>query len=233
MKYILSIFLPLLYSITFAQSVQNVRVSQINEDVFVTYDLVGTKPSYISLYFSKDGGTTFSQELRQVGGDIKAGVKPGTNKKINWSAGKELGMFDGEMIFKVEASSKKIGFPKPVSDEFFSVEVTNAFFEGSSLKVEFKVTNVSDKSVLTASIYESGTMMLDDQGNTFESPDIRIVSKKPHEHIEFSKDTAYKGFSMVKNVSPDLSVISLLKINLGGNSIGTRSYSIKNIPINK
>jgi hypothetical protein len=232
MKYTLSIFLPLLYSITFAQSVQNVRVSQTNEDVFVTYDLVDTKPSYISLYFSKDGGTTFSQELRQVGGDIKTGVKPGTNKKINWNAGKELGVFDGEMIFKVEASSKKIGFPKPVSDEFFSVEVTNAFFEGSDLKVEFKVTNISDKPVIYATLSQSGTMMLDDQGNTFESPDIRIVNKKYHQQIEFSKDTAYKGFSLVKNANPELSIISLLKINLEFSN-WSYSYSIRNIPINQ
>lgn len=226
---VLSMLLPMA---TFSQQVQNVKASQINDDVVVSYDLVDTKPAYVSLYYSKDGGVSFSQELRQVAGDVKANVKPGTNKKISWSVGKELVVFDGDMIFKVEAASKKIGFPKPVSDEYFSIEVINAFFEGSNVKIELKVTNISQKPVMSAHFSKSGTLVLDDQGSAFDSPEIMIANKSYSEYIEFSKDVAYKGVVILKNVNMDMSVITLLKLNFQI-IYDIRHYSIRNIPISK
>ena len=227
---VLSMLLPIA---TFSQQVQNVKASQINDDVVVSYDLVDTKPAYVSLYYSKDGGVSFSQELRQVAGDVKANVKPGTNKKISWSVAKELVVFEGDMIFKVEAASKKIGYPKSVSDEFLSVELTNAFYEGSNLKVEFKVTNISELPVIGAYLRKEGTMILDDQGGAFDSPEIKIANKSYTDgEIEFSKDAGYKGVAILKNVNMDMSVLTLLKLNFQI-KYNIHPYSVRNIPINK
>ncbi len=245
-----------------AQQVQNVKAVQTNEDVIVTYDLADTKPVYVSLYYSKDGGNTFSPELKQVVGDVKANVKPGPNKKISWSAGKELVVFDGDLVFKVEANSKKIAYPKPFTDNYFSVEATNAYFEGANLKIEFKITNVSDSSIVRAQLKKEGTLILDDQGGIITDFDLTISGKSYDQTIEYAAGAGYKGVVTIKKVNPDISLISLLKLNfyIGRYQNGltdfkmnleqnqlqkvtfngdvkitydVRSYSLKNIPIAK
>jgi hypothetical protein len=234
MKNFLKPLIPflLLYIGANAQQIQNVKATQVNEGVVISYDLTDTKPVYVSLFYSKDQGNSFSTELKQVSGDVMGNVKPGTGKKITWNAASELGAFDGDVIFKVEASSSKIAFPKPVSDEFLSVEVTDASLQGSSLKIEFTVTNISDMPVLTGAIRKDDTLILDDKGNALESFDVRIANKPAGEYIEYSKDVPYKGYVTVKNVNPEISLISLLKLNYNANYKHT-VYSIKNIPVSK
>ena len=211
-----------------AQQVQNVKAVQTNEEVIVTYDLADTKPVYVSLYYSKDGGTTFSPELRQVSGDVKANVKPGASKKITWNAAKELVVFEGDLVFKVEANSKKIAYPKPVADEFFSFEVTNAFFEGSSLKIEFIVTNISQDLIRTASFSINHSVVLDDQSQALVISQMKLTNKPQYERIDFAKDAPYKGFVIINDVKPDISMLAMMKL-----SFGLRDYYVKNIPITK
>jgi hypothetical protein len=216
-----------------AQQVQNVKAVQTNEEVIVIYDLVDTKPVYVSLYYSKDGGTTFSPELRQVSGDVKANVKPGAGKKITWNAAKELVVYDGDLVFKVEANSKKIGYPKAFADEFFSLEATKAYFDGNNLKVEFLVTNISDRAVLRAFLPRDGALLLDEQGGIFEKPDVRIIGITfDSNSIEFSKDAPFKGIAIIKNVNPEMNIVSLLKISFEWD-FTRHNYSVKNIPITK
>jgi uncharacterized protein YdhG (YjbR/CyaY superfamily) len=210
-----------------AQQVQNVKAIQTNEDVIVTYDLADTKPVYVSLHYSKDGGTTFSPELRQVSGDVKANVKPGANKKISWNAGKELVVFDGDLVFKVEANSKRAIYPKPVADNLFSVEITNAFFEGTSLKIEFTVTNISQDPIKTISFSKDNSMVLDDQSTALTISQMKLTNKSQYESIDFAKDAPYKGFVLLNDVKQDLSVLALVKLSIDNN------YYFKNIPITR
>jgi hypothetical protein len=232
MKFFSAILLALPFAMQ-AQQVQNVKAVQTNEEVIVTYDLNDTKPVYVSLYYSKDGGTTFSPELRQVSGDVKANVKPGVSKKINWNAGKELVAFDGDLVFKVEANSKRIAYPKPVADEFFLVQVVNSYFEGNLLKVEFSVTNISDKPIINAYLPLDGALLLDEQGGLFDKPDVRIIGTTFNNNfIEFSKDAPFKGIATIKNADPEMNLVSLLKICLIWDYV-RHLYSVKNIPISK
>jgi hypothetical protein len=198
-----------------------------------------------------------------VAGDIKDKVRPGTNKKISWAVAKELAVFDGDMVFKVEAARKKMGYPKPDADGYFSVEATNAYFEGSNLKIEFKITNISKAGTLKAQFKKEGTMILDDQGGLISGADITIANKSYDLTIEFANEAGYKGIAVIKNASQEMTIISLLKLNfyigkyenpvidftrtwqenlnqeMYGNEnskksvYDMRSYSIKNIPISK
>ena len=205
---VLSMLLPIA---TFSQQVQNVKASQTNDDVVVSYDLVDTKPAYVSLYYSKDGGVTFSPELRQVAGDVKDKVRPGTNKKISWAVAKELAVFDGDMIFKVEAARKKIGYPKPDADGYFSVEGTNAYFEGPNLKIEFIVTNISKGATLKAQL--KAAFILDDQGSYIKEGTVTIANLGYDVTVEYAKDVGYKGVAIIKNANQEMTIVSLLKLN--------------------
>ncbi len=227
MKFFSATLLALPFALQ-AQQVQNVKAVQANEEVIVTYDLADTKPVYVSLYYSKDGGTTFSPELRQVSGDVKANVKAGVSKKINWNAAKELVAFDGDLVFKVEANSKKASLPKAVVGERFSVELTNVFLEGSSLKIEFIVTNISPDPILNSTFSKGGSTILDDQSTELAITQMKITNKSSNETIEFVKDMPYKGFLQIGDVRPDMAFIGLLKLYLG-----YKDFYFKNIPIIK
>lgn len=211
-----------------AQQVQNVKAEQTNDEVIVTYDLVDTKPAYVSLYYSKDGGTTFSPELRQVNGDVKANVKPGAGKKITWNAAKELVVFDGDLVFKVEANSKKASLPKAVVGERFSVELTNVFFEGSGLKVEFIVTNISPDPILKSYFAKDYSKIQDDQSTESAITQMKVTNKSSYQEIEFVKDAPYKGYLQVSDVRQDMTFVSLLKLKIGG-----QDFYFKNLPISK
>lgn len=116
MKIILLNVLVFCYQICLAQSISNVTDMQQGNNAVVSYDLNGNANStyFVKLYYSTDGGQTFSKELAQVTGDIKSGVKPGAAKKITWMADKEVNFISGQVVFKVEAEPRK-ALPKPVS----------------------------------------------------------------------------------------------------------------------
>lgn len=97
-----------------AQRIENVSFNQDGNDVIVTYDLIGTNvPAdyYISLHVSRDGGNSFSSELKATGGDVGAGVEPGLQKMAKWYATSDmpLGLSSDQAIFKVRAMSQKPG----------------------------------------------------------------------------------------------------------------------------
>jgi hypothetical protein len=86
-----------------AQNLEIVRIDLTSEKVVVTYDLDDANPNNnykVSLYSSKDN---FSAPLIKVSGDIGEDVKPGENKKIEWSVGLELGKYTGEISVEVRA----------------------------------------------------------------------------------------------------------------------------------
>jgi hypothetical protein len=227
MKFLSATLLALPFALQ-AQQVQNVKAVQANEEVIVTYDLADTKPVYVSLYYSKDGGTTFSPELRQVNGDVKANIKPGVSKKINWNAAKELVVFDGDLVFKVEANSKKANYPKAIAGEHFSVEVTDVFFEGSGLKVEFIVTNISPDPIIKAYFSKSCSAILDDQSTKLAITQMKLTNVSEITRIDFAKDSPYKGFLLTSDVRSDMAYVGLVKLCLGG-----KDFYFKNVPIAK
>jgi hypothetical protein len=101
MKIILFITLLLASTCTFAQKVSIKRVEIAGNKIIVHYDLEDSNPNneyQISLYSSQ---SNFSTALTKVKGDVGNEVKPGTDRKIEWSIQEELGPYKGRISLEV------------------------------------------------------------------------------------------------------------------------------------
>lgn len=233
MKTLLLFPVILLTSLTVnAQSISNVKAVATSDGVQVTYDLTDSKPVYVSLHYSKDGGATYSSELKQVFGDVRERVQPGIGKKIDWNANAEIGPFEGELIFKVEASATRMSMPKPVYNNLFTIEIIDALVKQNALIIDFKLINTSDKELIKARVYPDGLLILDREGVALNNSDVRIANKAMGEFLHFSKDVGYKGTITVKDFDSDIQVLSLVKIDIGA-PYETYTMSIKNIPVRR
>ncbi len=95
-------------SAVLSAQVSNVHFQQdnANKKVIITYSL--DQEADISLQVSTNGGHTFSDDLKEVTGDVGKNVKPGKNKRIVWDALKEVEEIWGNRIqFNVHAELSK------------------------------------------------------------------------------------------------------------------------------
>lgn len=84
-----------------AQKVSIKRVEIAGEKIIVHYDLEDSNPNneyQIALYSSQ---SNFATALTKVKGDVGNEIKPGTNRKIEWSVMEELGPFKGRISLEV------------------------------------------------------------------------------------------------------------------------------------
>jgi formylglycine-generating enzyme required for sulfatase activity len=85
-----------------AQSVSSVELSQEGKTMVIEYLLEAESPQEILLYFSTDGGKTFSKPLQKVSGDVGKGVTSG-QKRIVWNVLEEVPELVGDnIVFMVE-----------------------------------------------------------------------------------------------------------------------------------
>jgi hypothetical protein len=85
-----------------AQSVSSVELSQEGKTMVIDYLLEATTPQEILLYFSTDGGKTFSKPLQKVSGDVGKGVTAGKNR-IVWNVLEEVPeLVSDSIVFMVE-----------------------------------------------------------------------------------------------------------------------------------
>lgn len=91
--------LPLL-----AQSVRNIHVWVTGDKINVGYVISGLKYyqniSQIDFYVSRDEGKTFEGPLKQISGDIGAGLRNGKYVMV-WDVLKEMPLTDEELVFDV------------------------------------------------------------------------------------------------------------------------------------
>jgi formylglycine-generating enzyme required for sulfatase activity len=80
-----------------AQSVSSVELSQEGKTMVIEYLLQAEAPQEILLYFSTDGGKTFSEPLQKVSGDVGKGVSSG-QKRIVWNVLEEVPELVGDNI---------------------------------------------------------------------------------------------------------------------------------------
>lgn len=89
------------------QSIQNVKATQHDKTIVVTYDLVGLKSGQtatISLFCSEDGGSNWGSKLHYVTGDIGQNISAGYGKQIIWQVLEERERLTGSNIsFEVRA----------------------------------------------------------------------------------------------------------------------------------
>ncbi len=85
-----------------AQSVSSVELSQEGKTLVINYLLEATTAQEILLYFSTDGGKTFSKPLQKVSGDVGKGVTAGKNR-IVWNVLEEVPeLVSDSIVFMVE-----------------------------------------------------------------------------------------------------------------------------------
>lgn len=129
------------------QAVSNVLARAEGEQIQISYDLAGNAgESYdIKLSCSKDGGKTFTVTPISVTGAVNRWEAPGSSKAITWDAKKDLGEFEGDLQFKVQAMGKG-GTSSPVQKSY-SPAVTVAGATTGSLTADtnemtFTITGV-------------------------------------------------------------------------------------------
>ena len=141
------IFICLGYAQAQTLAVNNVKATQAGGIGNITYDLQAPagKTHYVSLYFSNDGGTSFSDELVYVNGDVKANVTAGIGKKITWNSNKELGNLTGNIVFKVVAEGKA-KMPPPVDNSNMKLEILSVERSSGIVSVTVLMTLKQDGS---------------------------------------------------------------------------------------
>ena len=88
-----------------SQVVSNILVSQEQNNIVVSYDLLVSTSCSISLQVSQDGGASWSSSLKSVKGDVGEKIVSGSHT-ITWFVLEEYNELRGDNIkFKVSASS--------------------------------------------------------------------------------------------------------------------------------
>lgn len=88
-----------------AQTVTNVDYYQNGKQIVVTYSL--DKKADITVYYSINGGRSYSDRLQYVIGDVGPSITPGTDKCLTWDVLSEVTEFSGDnIVFKVEAKDR-------------------------------------------------------------------------------------------------------------------------------
>lgn len=117
MKHIAIGLIMLLAAITtMAQNVSNVQFERKGKELVITYDLDAKSDVRVSL--SIDSGATYSGYIEGLSGDVGAGVKPGTGKRI-------LAYDLPQLRFVPEEMNDQIVFRVEVDDGTFTVTVGN------------------------------------------------------------------------------------------------------------
>jgi hypothetical protein len=101
MKKLLLLMFLLPTGLLWAQKVTVKKVELAGEKIIVHYDLEDSNPNneyQISLYSSQ---SNFATALTKVKGDVGSEIKPGTDRKIEWSVKEELGPYKGKLSLEV------------------------------------------------------------------------------------------------------------------------------------
>ena len=88
-------------SVSFSQSIQNVRAEVSGNIIHIYYDLESPQEGQLYQVFLYSSHNDMARPLSYVNGDIGPQVKAGKEKKIEWQARKELSRFSGEIIFEI------------------------------------------------------------------------------------------------------------------------------------
>ncbi|GCC53208.1 hypothetical protein SanaruYs_34510 [Chryseotalea sanaruensis] len=235
MKQILPIIIFLICLRSYSQSITNVTSLQQGNNAIISYDLNGISGTsyYVKLSYSVDGGKSFSNELVQVSGDVKSGVKSGIGKKIVWAADKEINSLDGSVIFKVEAESRK-PMPKPVTVASSTIEVLKVKRTGDKILIEFTLTQNSEKEIQGYRIRNTSQLTAID-GRQYLATLSKlgphsITDKGTSGIVECIRGIPVRGELTFEVENEDL-VIPAIKIDLYYPGFNQLEIVVKNIPI--
>jgi hypothetical protein len=105
-----------------AQKASIKKVELAGEKIIVHYDLEDSNPAHeyqIQLYSSQ---SNFATALTKVKGDVGNEIKPGSDKKIEWSVREEIGPYKGRLSLEIRGNM------------FLAVARINSIAEGTTYK---------------------------------------------------------------------------------------------------
>lgn len=105
LKTLAGIILVNTWGIVVAQKIENVKATSSEEQIIVTYDLIGAQQGQefrIQLYSSVDN---FSTAVLKVTGDIGNRIPAGAQRRIVWNSKEELNDFKGEITLEVRGEA--------------------------------------------------------------------------------------------------------------------------------
>jgi hypothetical protein len=217
MRFLIISFI-LLASLETVQS-QNVIIKKIElagEKIIVTYDLEDSNPvnEYkLDLYASKDN---YATPLTKVSGAVGLEVKPGINKKIEWTVREEMGNYKGRVALEIRGKVY-IPFVKLLN---FNPEAS--YKKGKSYNLSLKAGN---SNPIHVELYKgsqriSGEMNHPNNGAyTLTIPGASKPGKDYRIKITDSKsseDLIYSPFFQVKPKVPFLVKVAVPVLVIGG-----------------
>jgi hypothetical protein len=217
-----------------AQSVTNVVSRQLGNNAVITYDLNGSEGEtyLVNLFYSTDGGVTYSTDLVYVTGDVKNGVTAGLGKKIIWAAAKEVTTLSGAVMFKVVCELSTVNtLPKSKVLDTNTIEILSAKHVGIELIVEFVFTQHSDDEVKLCSVLKR-SKVIDHEGRTFFLNSgvfgSGVVGSSSGE-IKCTKGVPVKGYLSFILESYE-KIVPLLEIDLNMTT-DSHTFIFNNIPV--
>ena len=125
--------------------IANVKASQTNGLATIIYDIQApaTANFYVKLLSSTDGGSSFSEELKFVNGDVRANVTGGIGKRISWDSKREVGDLNTNIVFKVVAEGRAKMHPA-LDNEYSKLSIVNIRREGNSVYLDLIVLPKKD-----------------------------------------------------------------------------------------
>jgi formylglycine-generating enzyme required for sulfatase activity len=121
------------FCIAFGQEITNCHFEQDGKKVNIYYDIGHAKEGQkfeISLFYSIDGGKTFSGPLQKITGDAGKDVLPGTGKMIVWDVlAEQEKIFSDQVVFEV--SAKTMGFEN-FTETVNGVQIEMVFVKGGT-----------------------------------------------------------------------------------------------------
>jgi hypothetical protein len=141
MRAILLGLLVLCYGMAGAQTVAIKKIELAGEKIIVYYDLDDSNPNNeykLDLYASKDN---FAAPLTKVKGDVGAEVKPGLNRKIEWSIREEYGSYQGKLALEVRG---RVYIPFVKLQNF---NTDKSYKRGSSYNIGWKPGNTNPVNI--------------------------------------------------------------------------------------
>lgn len=216
----------------FSQEITNIVSKQQGDQVVITYDLTAPANSnyYIKVYLQKNGNLSNGKELMYVSGDVKD-TKPGTAKRIVWDAKKEVGHYNGEVQFKIEALNRTARMPNPIVDECVKIEITDVDNDNGSLKISFIVEAIkTDCSVKFKSNY---SYVVDSEGNSFAQKG-QVIGKVVDDYKFCVLGVKNKGYAMFQGVGPSETILPEVTFTVytsGDCRTSNSSCVFRNVPI--
>ncbi len=239
MRLVLPNLLILWITAVTAQSVTNVRFDQLDNEVYIFYDLRAIPHNNIftvdvfdvEIRYSQDGGSTYSAPLVAVRRDVGIKITPGINKQIIWSPLEEMEeLISNHITFKITATPSSFIGNEIVLVEGGTFIMGDIWEEGHPEEKRKKVKVASfymDKYEVTESLYNQFRQSIEEPIPSQVNEAFPVVQIGWNKVIQFcnwrsEREGLTPYYNIVSQVEKDYSSIYKISIELNKTANGYR-----------